>query len=510
VDTKIKNLKFLAFFFSVFFGFFGLAENSIAAIEFYVDPDFSGSTKNGSAQDPWSQLNNSAWSQINDTLANDDVSIYFSCKEAGSESNELATNELNILRTNNSARRLILSGNSFYNANDSAPDWQSCPTGYRYEIRAGYPINTAEENRNYVTVRGFKSVGGVNGYGGQSFYYSGGDHVVIEQNEITHDPSVAHGALFQFGYAHLQNGRGNGEHMDITIRDNIFHDSRGECLYFGGSENTGLPAHSQITIEKNTIYNCGIFGDQGDCIDVKDGNSNATISNNICHDSANGSNVNGINVSAPKDFIIDSNKIWNIPDKGVNIGTYWGNLVSNVLVSNNVIFENGTDGIYLATDTANKPIDGVTIANNTITENDVSGILVGSGENGSITNITIANNTITKNNSGLAGWGSFTPTLQSNNVYGNANNYSGPFASFSNHSGALSIDPGFVSPASFNFQLSSESPLINTGISLSSFQEDAEDIFRPQGSAWDIGAYEYTESGGDTTALAAPSGLSAR
>jgi hypothetical protein len=34
VDTKIKNLKFLAFFFSVFFGFFGLAENSLAAYPF--------------------------------------------------------------------------------------------------------------------------------------------------------------------------------------------------------------------------------------------------------------------------------------------------------------------------------------------------------------------------------------------------------------------------------------------------------------------------------------------
>lgn len=79
-------------------------------------------------------------------------------------------------------------------------------------------------------------------------------------------------------------------------------------------------------------------------------------------------------------------------------------------------------------------------------------------------------------------------------------------------------DPKYVSPpsgttGSGNWYLQSGSPAINalptgqapTGI----FTTDISGASRPQGSAWDIGAYEYAP-GGDTTPPAAPTGLSVR
>lgn len=52
-------------------------------------------------------------------------------------------------------------------------------------------------------------------------------------------------------------------------------------------------------------------------------------------------------------------------------------------------------------------------------------------------------------------------------------------------------DPKFVSAAAFNFHLLSGSPLTDAGTIISGFSADAEGISRPQGSAWDIGPYEW-------------------
>ncbi len=59
-------------------------------------------------------------------------------------------------------------------------------------------------------------------------------------------------------------------------------------------------------------------------------------------------------------------------------------------------------------------------------------------------------------------------------------------------SASKNADPKFVTPGS-NFQLQSGSPAIDAGIS-SGFNRDIIQTSRPQGTAYDMGAYEYAGS----------------
>jgi hypothetical protein len=74
----------------------------------------------------------------------------------------------------------------------------------------------------------------------------------------------------------------------------------------------------------------------------------------------------------------------------------------------------------------------------------------------------------------------------------------------------VASDPKFVNLASRDFHLQSTSPAINKGLSAGAPSYDFNGVSRPQGGIFDIGAYEYGGGASDTTAPAAPTGLSVR
>lgn len=77
----------------------------------------------------------------------------------------------------------------------------------------------------------------------------------------------------------------------------------------------------------------------------------------------------------------------------------------------------------------------------------------------------------------------------SNNIfYGN-----GPPPANGNITGSLNVDPKLtnLSPATPDFHLQPGSPAIDAGVTISGLATDFDGILRPQGSAFDIGAYEY-------------------
>jgi hypothetical protein len=52
-------------------------------------------------------------------------------------------------------------------------------------------------------------------------------------------------------------------------------------------------------------------------------------------------------------------------------------------------------------------------------------------------------------------------------------------------------DPQFVNAAAFNFALLAGSPAIDAGVTLSYVTNDFLGTSRPQGAAYDIGAFEF-------------------
>jgi hypothetical protein len=60
---------------------------------------------------------------------------------------------------------------------------------------------------------------------------------------------------------------------------------------------------------------------------------------------------------------------------------------------------------------------------------------------------------------------------------------------FDQHS-LFGVNPSFVDAAGGDFHLRFDSPVVERGVAVSTFNYDHDGVIRPQGAAWDIGAYE--------------------
>ena len=64
---------------------------------------------------------------------------------------------------------------------------------------------------------------------------------------------------------------------------------------------------------------------------------------------------------------------------------------------------------------------------------------------------------------------------------------------FDQHS-LFGVDPRFVDPAAGDYRLWFDSPAVDAGMALYEFNYDKDTVYRPQSSAWDIGAHEFVPS----------------
>jgi hypothetical protein len=205
-------------------------------------------------------------------------------------------------------------------------------------------------------------------------------------------------------------------------------------------------------------------------------------------------------------YVIKNNVIRNTSWSGILLYDAF-----NTTVINNIIGPNNTHGIEMRD-------NGHIVVNNTIYGNNpgvfsASGIVVKPEPGGSIPGTEIKDNIIYMNNVGLRLEGGVQNVVMQNNLI--ANNASGNLIDKSESATNTTtdnlignqFDPKFVNPAVGDFRLEAGSAAIDAGVTVSIVTTDRAGTARPQGTAYDIGAYEFV-SGGVVLPLTAPSGLS--
>jgi hypothetical protein len=257
---------------------------------------------------------------------------------------------------------------------------------------------------------------------------------------------------------------------NITIKNCYIHDLKtyqSGAIYFGGKSDGSV---SNVIVEKCRLERIGANGTRGTytngdhMIYIASYTSNITIRNNFFKDCYSGAAVHMYHSPAAK----------------------------TVKIYNNIfVLKNGLYRCALRQESAT----GVEFYNNTvITEGSTNtyGIRVGSGS------LVVKNNIFqgsTSNGYIYRTGGTFTADY---NIYW-------PYSKPACDTGSRSVktDPQFVSTS--DWDLKSTSPAINKGATFSFITNDYPGRTRPQGTAYDIGAYEYGSSSyADTVAPSPP------
>ena len=278
-------------------------------------------------------------------------------------------------------------------------------------------------------------------------------------------------------------GNAQSPSHDLVFSNMDIHGHGGTGI-LGGGDSVSDGYNFQIL--NSRIYDNGVRGLAEGYGTYISGRNHTIRGNQIYHNTGEGirtGNTPDNGYYHLKDSVIENNIIYDNAGKFYHSSSghiydgfagivIWGG--SNNIIRNNIVYgQRATHGYGIWV--YNKPPYNNRIYNNTIYGNDNVGILL-QGDGG-ILNTLVRNNIIYDNGRTIGGLDvdfQGTGTVSANNL--------------------IDVDPRFVDLASNNFRLTSASPAINAGATLSEVTTDFDGVSRPQGSAPDIGAYEYAGS----------------
>lgn len=479
----------------IFLLFLGLHTHAFALTTFYVDPTFTGGSNDGSAEHPWLILGANAttppWTAINSALSRDDVTVYFSARTVAQDMPEVQTAELRVQRTDTSTHRLTLNGMAKWNTCDTTGVWLDYQGLSQFKIAKTSGYNAlgwvdSDGRKDYITLTGFE----VTGVGARTTF--GGSHLVIEHLTI-HDVTFIGPTVHTHPCMTLAPAcASKGDMTDVIFQDNTITNGYGEGLYLNCNYQPGpgacpsyLTGPTQFIVQRNVITNAGHNGGQGDGIDIKVGIRDSIIRDNLIVNSENGGrgiSYSGVYGTDPDGMVIERNSIVNSPVDALAVANARG-----AIIRDNILINMLGRGIVLGGGTI-ATTEGAKIYNNTLyTANGGNSLYVSNADNTYIRNNILYTNVIT-----LAQGVGVTGTDSGYNILKTVGSKSAAWPTEIHD--LYIVDPTMVltSPATGDVSLFVGSPAIDAGLTIDACGAlDFIQTLRPQGGAWDIGAYEF-------------------
>jgi parallel beta-helix repeat protein len=421
------------------------------------------------------------------------------------------------------------SGSSYYvalNGSDTnngsmASPWRNIAYALQQAGRAGNTIYVRDGRYEYATqhevwIRQDDGLGGANGQYFALEAYPGETAELVNVRIIVDAPWVR-----IKGFRSLDIGidvvswHGHPNHVEIL--DNTFES---DDFTYGAIT---LNADNSL-VEGNTITITGqsAIGTQSHGLYVMWGRNNVVRNNIISGATGYGIYIYDENkypgyTPEYSNLIVEGNVVTDSQERsGLILGGTEGVTVDGVILRNNLIAGNNHVGILVGTDGAT--VSNVKILNNTFYQNGAqSGVSLYVNEGGTLSSVSIKNNIFEDSpNSNcqsdcdrfpqahISAPAGIDNLVVKNNLYYPADL---PLSGVSDPE-PIYGDPLFVDPAQNDFHLQANSPAIDEGLALANVPTDKDGVQRPQGAAWDIGAYEYTQEG-DTVPPTVPTELTA-
>lgn len=323
--------------------------------------------------------------------------------------------------------------------------------------------------KNYIKISGFRIVNSRQA----GIHVDNSNYIVIEKNYIYNSALSA----IKTGWSYTTN---------IIIDNNTI--DRPYKSTWSPQETISVSNTDMVEVKNNRIIQNG----KGECIDLKDGTKRGKVyKNKIERCSGPGIYLDAF-AGKEYDISVYQNVVRGTP-WGIMLGVEKGGTLSGVRVYNNIVTDNSGAGIVISSYSIpnySPKIRNVSIINN-IVYNNGRGILVQKdrGYNMRVSDVIIKNNIATNNRNGQILIETGYPYVQNliierNIKYGTR----GYFEKDGNH--VIITDPQFVNAQIKDFRPKSTSPSIDKGFP-GAPSIDFRDVRRPQGMAYDIGAYEY-------------------
>jgi hypothetical protein len=333
------------------------------------------------------------------------------------------------------------------------------------------------------------------------FYINHISYIEVDGFHIVHSTSFAVDVRGESHYINLKNlviddAQSSGIHLaygKTFVPDKISNINIDRCDISNTNKNGDQEAISLVAVKYFEIKNSTVHNVQGnkEGIDCKVGTSYGAIYNNEIHFAKQGIYIDPSGVPSTN-INIFNNRIYNNSITGIALASEGRHQpLSNLNIYNNLIYGN-VRGFSVFDDSFIKT--NIYFMNNTLYKNGTASEINLSGNGQEYQNCVISNNIIFgTSNTLLISAQSSNGIVIDHNLFYSSSRYNPANRYGTNY---IQADPMMINPDNADFRLQNLSPAIDAG---SGIEEPAYDYMgtpRPQGSGYDIGAFEYLFSAG--------------